>query len=152
MFALLGLEASAQQNSLTDRVKKTPDTITQRAKIDLETEPAGEPVDKFEVDEFLLQRKDLEGEIVELEFDRVLDLKQIEAGYSARISFENKRNERADVTLLIPKTGFEFFEKLAEDRNVSRKSVYVEVLKGNNVRALGTHFSKSKPAGERFSW
>lgn len=149
--AMLGFTASAQQNPLKQRIKNLQKKTQQRPRIDLETEPAGEPVDELTVDEFMLKRKDLAGKVIELEFDRVVDLKQIDQGYSARVMYESLRGVES-ISLLIPKEGFDFFEKLAEQRGSKREDVYVEVLGGNVVRALGTRFSKNKPEGERYSW
>jgi len=150
MMAILvpALFVFAQQNPLKNRVKQTA-----KPKIDFSKEPMVAPTEEFTVSEFQLKRKDLQGIVVELTFDRVNDLKQTGQGYTARITFESVRNGEG-VTLLIPEEGLELFEEMAERdvRSSLRETVYVEVIAANISRAVGTHYSKSKPEGERYSW
>lgn len=116
----------------------------------LET-PPGEPVEKLDVNELQLRRRDLAGQVVELTFDNVIDLKQAGDGYAARVTYESARMTEG-VVLIIPPEGLEFFEPLAEHRGPNRETVYVQVLPSGSARALGTRYSKNKPDGERYSW
>jgi len=139
---------SAQQNPLKNRVKQTA-----KSKIDFSKEPTVAPSEEFDVSEFQLKRKDLQGKVVELTFDRVHDLKQTGQGYSARVTFENGRTGEG-IVLLIPEEGLELFEEMAErdSRSPLRETVYVEVIGANMSRVVGTRYSKTKPEGERYSW
>lgn len=139
---------SAQQNPL----KKRGQQQGTMPKVDLKTEPDAAPEDDVTVAEFLLKRKDLKGKIVELEFDRAFDLKQVGEGYSVRVSFESARATEG-VNIILPEEGGAFFEPLTErGRGASRKTVYVQVLGNNMVRGLGTRYSKNKDLGERYRW
>ncbi|MBL7016506.1 MAG: hypothetical protein ISR84_02995 [Kiritimatiellales bacterium] len=141
------LFVSAQQNPFKGRFRPSA-----KPKIDFSVEPASAPVDKLDVEEFQLQRKDLQGKVIELEFDRVSALKQTANGYTAKVTFEDPRGG-AGVMLLIPKEGLELFEDYSKDaRYRRRETVLVEVLPANAVRAVGTRYSKNKPEGERYSW
>lgn len=125
--------------------------VAASVKIDLDVEPSVAPSDDLTVDEVLYKRKDLKGQVIKLEFDRVNDLKQTKTGYTARVSFE--RMNRADgMVVMIPEAGFKFFEKKDEHSSADNDDVYIEVLGKNSVRAVGTRYSKSKPEGERYSW
>jgi len=138
---------SAQQKSFKDRFKQAA-----KPKIDFSVEPASAPVDELDVQEFQLKRKDLQGKVVELEFDRVSALKQTANGYTAKVTFEDPRDSTG-VFLLIPEAGLELFEDYSKDaRYRRRETVLVEVLPANAVRAVGTRYSKNKPEGERYSW
>lgn len=150
---------SAQQNPLkkqTDRSKfnrlknRGQQTLP---KIDLSAEPSAAPSEECDVTEFQLKRKDMQGEVVKLTFDRVIDLKQTGQGYTARLSFESARGTEG-VVVLIPEEGLEMFKEMAErfPRSPLRKTVLVEVLGSNVSRAVGTRYSKSKSEGERYSW
>lgn len=141
---------SAQVNPFKKRIQQLKNSPKQQ--IDLQSEPDAAPGEELTVSEFLLQRKDLKGQVVELEFDRAFDLKQVGEGYSVRVSFESVRGTEG-VTIVLPKEGVEFFEPLAErDRGAVRNTVYVQVLGNNMVRGLGTRYSKGKPLGERYRW
>jgi len=152
MVAMIGSSVSAQQNPLKTRLKAAQ-AGRQRSPIDLEAEPASEPVDKVDVNELLLQRKDLIGKVIELEFDHVMDLKQTTQGYTARVTSESRRMAEG-ISLLIPTEGLEYFEPLSEHKGLKRGKVYVEILPAeiNAAKALGTRYRKDKPEGERYSW
>ncbi len=124
-----------------------------RPEIDLEVEPSVSPTEELDVNEFQLKRKELEHQVVKLEFDRVIDLKQSGNGYTARVTFESGRITEG-LTLMIPEEGLDMFKDMAEraPRSPLRKKVYVEVLSGNVSRAVGVRYSKSKAEGERYSW
>lgn len=155
------LIASAQQNPLQrqgDRPRFNPlknrGQQLGRPNIDLSVEPSVAPGEEYTVDEFLLKRKDLQGQVVELTFDRVIGLKQVGEGYTARVTFEDPRAGDG-VMLLIPEAGFELFEEYVKSKDPlfrRRQTVLVEVLPANAVRAVGTRYSKNKPEGERYSW
>ena len=139
---------SAQQKSFKDRLKQTA-----KPKIDFSVEPASAPVDELDVNEFQLKRKDLQGKVVELEFDRVAALKQTGNGYTAKVTFEDPRDSTG-VFLLIPEAGLELFEDYSkyDARYRRRETVLVEVISVSAVRAVGIRYSKNKPEGERYSW
>lgn len=124
-----------------------------KPKIDFETEPSVAPTEELDVNEFQLVRKDLVGKVIELEFDRVVALKQSGNGYVAQVTFESGRLVEG-LTLLIPEEGLELFQKLSErdGRSPLRTKIYVEVLGGPVSRALGERYRKNKPEGERYSW
>jgi hypothetical protein len=145
------LSGSAQQTS-TWKQRAVDKKEQVRSKIDMDAEPVATPSDKLNVQEFALKRKDLEGKVVELEFDRVQEMKQIDIGYSARVTFESMRTAEEGVTILIPAAGGEFFEKLSKESARKNADVYVEVISANIVRALGARYNKNKPEGERYSW
>lgn len=151
-LAMIGSTASAQLNPFKNRQQPAPSAQT-KPKIDLAAEPAVAPSDELTVSDFQLKRKELEGKVVELEFDRVVDLKQSGVGYTARVTFESGRIMEG-VTLLIPEEGLELFKEMAERdaRSPRRETVYVEVLGANISKALGTRYSKNKPEGERYTW
>jgi len=111
----------------------------------------GAPVDDLTVNELQLKRKDLVGQVVELTFDNVINLKQAGEGYSARVTYESGRAAEG-LALIIPSEGLEFFEPLADHRGPKRETVYVQVLTSNAAKALGTRYSKNKPEGKRYSW
>ena len=148
---LIGYTASAQ--SPFKRRMQTAPAAQKKPKIDFEAEPAVAPSEELDVNEFQLKRNDLTGKVVELEFDRVIDLKQSGNGYTARVTFESGRITEG-VILLIPEEGLELFEEMADrvPRSPLRKKVYAEVLGGSISRAVGTRYSKSKPEGERYTW
>ena len=137
---------SAQQNPLRNRGKQE-----MSPQVDLESEPESAPVDELDVSEFQLKRKELQGKVIELEFDNVIDLKQVGEGYSVRVTFESARVAEG-MMIFLPEDGLEFFEPLSEHRGPLRATVYIEVLGNNMSRALGTRYSKNKPEGERYSW
>ncbi|MBC8207427.1 MAG: hypothetical protein ISR85_07115 [Kiritimatiellales bacterium] len=131
-----------------------PASVTLRnrnQKVDLSREPASAPVADLDVGELRLKLKDMQGKVVELEFDHTIDLKQTENGYSVRVTFESVRAVEG-IMILLPKEGLDFFEPLAEPRSPIRETVYVEVLGNNMTRAVGTRYNKNKPEGERYSW
>lgn len=144
---LPALFVSAQKDPSKTRKKQTA-----RPEIDLSVQPAAAPGKEFDVLEFQLKRKELEGQVVELVFDRVHNLKQTDQGYTVRVTFDNVRGGSA--VLLIPEEGLELFEEMAarELRSPLRQSVYVEVIDANFARAVGTRYSKNKPEGQRYSW
>jgi hypothetical protein len=149
MAALLPtLFISAEKNPLKIR-KKLP----ARLEIDLSVEPAVAPSDELNVGELQLKRQELQGKVIELTFDRVIDLKQAGGGYTARLTFESGR-QRESVLVLIPEEGLELFQEMADrfPRSPLRETVYVEVISANVTRAVGIRFSKNKPQGERYSW
>ena len=152
LVALIASTASAQKNPLKNKIQRLK-AANPKAVIDWESEPAGEPVDKLTVEEFMLQRKDLAEKVIELEFDRVAGLKQSGAGYTARVSFESARDANG-VTLLIPKEGLDMFEDYSDQPPGYRKreTVYVQVLKNGSVLGLGERYRKNEPEGERYSW
>ncbi len=124
-----------------------------KKKVDFSIEPASAPIDELDVGEFQLKRKDLQGKVVELTFERVVDLKQTGQGYTARLIFESAR-EKEGVTVLVPEEGLELFQEMAErmPRSPRRETVYIEVISANISQAVGTRYSKGKPEGERYSW
>ena len=150
--AMLGTTASAQFNSFKNRQRNRA-RQPGKATLDLSVEPSAAPSEELDVSEFQLQRRSLGGKVVELKFDRVLDLKQTGNGYSARVTFESGRLLEG-IMLLIPEEGLELFQEMAErdPRSPLRKKVYVEVLTGSVTRAVGTRYRKNKPEGERYSW
>lgn len=131
----------------TDRVEKN----TER-KADLKEKRNVEAAEELTVDEFLLKRNDLKGKIIQLTFDRVISLKQMgKDGYIALVSFQKAR--QADgVTMLVPAEGLEFFKELDKPELQRRETVYVEVLNGDTLKALGTRYREDKPKGERYGW
>ncbi|MBI9021299.1 MAG: hypothetical protein JEZ10_08620 [Verrucomicrobia bacterium] len=152
MLAMIGSTASAQFNPFKNR-QKTALTGQIKPEIDFKVEPSSAPTEDLNVNEFQLKRRELDGKVVELEFDRVVDLKQSGNGYTARVTFESGRLLEG-VTLLIPEEGLELFKEMAERdaRSPRRETVYVEVLGANISKALGTRYSKNKPEGERYTW
>ena len=150
VVALLpALVFSAQKNLLQKRPKKAD-----RLEIDLSVEPSAAPGEEMTVTELQFRREELQGQVVELTFDRVIGLKQMEkTAYSARLSFESGR-QKESVLVLIPKEGLELFQEMATrfPKSPLRETVYVEVLEKNVIRAVGTRYSKNKPEGERYSW
>ena len=151
VVVLIGSTAMAQ-NSFKRRAQTAQKNQT-KPKVDFSVEPSVAPSEELDVTEFQLKRKELKGKVIELEFDRVVDLKQSDNGYTARVTFESGRIVEG-MTLLIPEEGLDLFQKMAEyePRYSSRQTIYVEVLSGNIARALGERFSKNKPEGERYSW
>lgn len=121
--------------------------------IDLSVEPTEAPCEKLTVGELQLKRQELQGNVIELTFDRVIDLKQTGEGYTARLTFESGR-QKESVLVLIPEEGLEFFQEMADrfPRSPLRETVYVEVISANITRAVGTRYSKNKPEGERYRW
>ena len=156
VMALICSTASAELNPFKKRQKKrekAAQTLRQEVKIDLEAEPSVGPTDEMDVNELLLERKDLTGQVIELEFDRTTSLKQMADGYSVRVSCRQVGGSSGKVTLLLPKDGLEFFEELFRSQNLRREGVYIEILPGGaGAKALGTRYRKSKPEGERYSW
>ena len=152
LVALIASTASAQRKPFNGRTQNAS-TFQKNQKIDLESEPSIAPSEELDVNEFQLKRKELEGLVVELEFDRVGTLKQSGNGYTARVIFESGRLAEG-LTLLIPEEGLELFQKLTErdKRSPLRTKIYVEVLSGNVSRALGERYRKNKPEGERYTW
>ncbi len=150
-LAMIGSTASAQ-NPFKNRNKPA---LAAQAKpaIDFEKEPSVAPSEELDVSEFQLKRKDLTGAVVELEFDRVVDLKQSGNGYTARVTFESGRITEG-VVLLIPEEGLELFREMAERdaRSPRRETICIEVIGANMSKALGTRYSKNKPEGERYTW
>ncbi len=144
--------ASAQLNPFKKKSQQLK-AANLKPQVDLSAQPASAPVDELNVTELLLKRKDLQGKVVELEFDRVLELKQTGNGYTARVTFESARSGEG-LILLIPAEGIELFEEMTDRdfRSRLRKTVYVELLGGDVTRAVGTRYSKNKPDGERYSW
>lgn len=121
-------------------------------KVDLNAEPACEPSEKLNVDEFQLKRNDLKGQVIELTFDKVVSLKQAgQAGYIAMVTYESPRIAEG-LTIAVPSEGLEFFKELSEMKYPAKRTVYVEVINPSTARAVGTRFSKNKEAGERYSW
>lgn len=164
LIVLAGLipavQVSAQpvdKKTFQERVKKfrgKKQAPQARPQIDLTAEPATAPVDELTVNEFLIKRKDLQKQVIELEFDRAIDLKQVGKGYSVRVTFESLRATEG-VTILFASDGLEFFEPLADQigrGSGNRKSVYVQVLPNGATVGLGTRYSKNKPEGERYRW
>ena len=118
----------------------------------LEAEPAGEPSADLNVSEFQLKRNDLKGKIVELTFDKVVSLKQAgKEGYIAMVTYENPRLAEG-VSIIVPADGLKFFEELSRPGLVRRESVYIQVLNGSTLKALGTRYREDKPEGERYCW
>jgi len=152
MLAMIGSTASAQLNPFKNR-QKTAQAAQTKPRIDLDAEPAAAPTEDLDVNEFQLRRKELEGKVVELEFDRVVDLKQSGDGYTARVTYESGRITEG-VVLLISEEGLELFKEMAERdaRSPRRETVYIEVLGANMSKALGTRYSKNNPEGERYTW
>jgi len=111
----------------------------------------GAPVDDLTVRELQLKRKELAGQVVELTFDNVIDLKQTGEGYTAVVIYEGRRASEG-LLVLIPADGFDFFEPLAEYRGPQRETVYVQILNSNAATALGTRYRKDNPEGERYLW
>lgn len=137
----------AQNKPSKERVRNRLET----PRVDLSKEPDCASSDELTVQEFQLQRNDMKGQVIELEFDNVIDLQQTGAGYTARVTFESPRVGEG-VTIIFPEEGLEFFRPLADHRGPLRSTVYVEVLSGKILKALGTRYSKSKPEGERYNW
>jgi hypothetical protein len=154
--AMISSTASAELNFFKKRKEKrekATQTLRQKVKIDLEAEPSVGPTDDMDVSELLLERKDLTGQVIELEFDRTTDLKQMNQGYTVHVSCRQIGRSNGGITLLVPKDGLEFFEKLSKSQNMSREEVYVEILPGGGAaKALGTRYRKDKPEGERYTW
>lgn len=143
------LSASAQNQLFRKRLQR-PESA--RPAIDLQAEPAAEPADELEVDEFLLRRNDLQGQVIELTFDRVHVFKQNQTGdYLATVTYESPRLAEG-VTLLVPEEGRELFEDMEQRKSPQRESVYVEVINLRVLKALGTRFRDDNPVGERYSW
>jgi len=151
LVAMIG-SVTLAQNSFKDRIKEAADNRV-KPKIDFSVEPSVAPSDEVDVSEFQLKRKELVGKVIELEFDRVVTLKQTGSGYTAKVTFESGRVLEG-VTLLIPEEGLELFREMSERdaRSPLRTKVYVEVLTGNVARAVGERYSKNKPEGERYTW
>lgn len=150
--ALIGSSAMAQ-NPFKQRRNQGNSANQEKLKVDLEAEPSVAPTEELDVNEFQLQRKGLEGQVVKLEFDRVIDLKQTGNGYAARVTFESVRMAEG-LVLMIPEEGLDLFRDMSErdGRSPLRKKVYIEVLGGNVSRVLGTRYRKSEPEGERYTW
>ncbi len=149
LVLLMSVTAEAQ-NRL--RLRRPRPAGESRPTIDLQAEPAAEPADELTVTEFLLQRNDLQGRVIELTFDRVHVFKQNQAGdYSALVTYESPRVAEG-ATLLVPEEGREFFEDMEQRKSRRRETVYVEVINLRVLKALGTRFRDDNPAGERYSW
>lgn len=138
---------SAQKNPVKDRLKQR----AENPRLDLSKEPECAPTEDLNVQELQLQRNELKGQVIELEFDNVIDLQQAGPGYTARVTFESPRVSEG-VTIMFPAEGLEFIQPLADHRGPLRATVYVEVINSKMLRALGTRYSKNKPEGERYSW
>ena len=151
-IALIGTTVSAQQRPSKRRIQELK-KANPKMNIDLSTQPPGEPVDKLTVPELLLQRKDLAGKVIELEFDRATGLKQTSHGYTAKLFYDDVR-DASGVMILIPEEGFDMFEVYSKNdaRYRRRETVLVEILPANAVRAVGKRYSKNKPEGERYVW
>lgn len=144
----------AQQNLFKNGEKKIRPNAGPRQekfKIDYSTEPSTTPSTEMDVNEFLLQRKDVQGKVVELTFDKVVSLKQAGEGYTATVTYENPRMTEG-LNLQVPPDGLELFEKLSKPNIRSRESVYIQVLTPYTVKVLGTRHSRNKPEGERYNW
>jgi hypothetical protein len=139
---------SAQSNTLSRRAQLQKARSTQ---IDVESIPALAPGDDFDVNEFLMKRKDLQGQVVELTFDKVSSLKQVRDGYIAFVSYEKPRHN-IGLEIYVPAEGLEFFEDLAKPEIRRRQSVYVYVKAPGAVVALGTDYDKDKAEDERYQW
>jgi hypothetical protein len=121
-------------------------------KAKLDVEPACEPSEDLNVEEFQLKRNDLKGRVVELTFDKVVSLKQTGAeGYVAMVTYESPRMAEG-LNIVVPKDGLEFFEEQSKIDYRRKETIYVEVINPSIVRAVGTRFSKNKEPGERYSW
>lgn len=117
---------------------------------DFSQEPSKAPSAELTVQEFLLKRADLKGQVVELTFDEVISLKQVGSGYVAEVTYQTPRRSEG-VTLLIPDEGLDFFEPLSDPGVRRTNKVYVHVM-GRGVRALGTRYNSNRSEGDRYSW
>jgi uncharacterized protein YihD (DUF1040 family) len=120
-------------------------------------QPAGDPSEKLNVNEFLMKLADYSGKIVELTFDKVVSLKQIgSSGYVASVTYE--RGDQGDnasnaaVEIVIPPQGLNIFKDLYEKGTIGQRTVIVQVIIESKVRALGTRYRRDDPAGKRYSW
>ena len=122
-------------------------------KVDMGTEPAQAPVGDLDVNELNQDWKELRGKVVELEFDRVEDLKKVNDRYVARVTFES--DEPVGMRVLVPEEGIPLFERVAEQRDYRESypsSVYVKVCGNNIFRAVGLRYGDYRPEGERYNW
>ena len=121
-------------------------------KANLDVEPACEPSEDLNVEEFQLKRNDLKGQVVELTFDKVVSLKQAGTeGYIAMVTYESPRLAEG-LNIIVPADGLKFFEEQSKIDYRRKEKVYVEVINPTTVRAVGTRYSKNKEPGERYSW
>ncbi|GEM_PF-3412514 len=150
IMAVIASSASAQLRPFQSKAAQQKAAEAKAAREALDAVP-GAPVDDLTVNELQLKRKELAGQVVELTFDNVINLKQTGEGYSARVTYESARAAEG-LALIIPSDGLEFFEPLADHRGPKREKVYVQVLTSNAAKALGTRYRKNKPEGERYTW
>lgn len=155
VLILSALTASAQipQRPVLQRPGLTP-KADRKAEFIAEpgTEPDAAPSEELNVEEFLLRRNELKGQVVELTFDKVVSLKQAgNDGYVAIVTYESPRIAEG-LSILVPQDGLELFEELSRRNTRSRQQIYVQVLSPSAVKAIGTRYNKNKDAGERYSW
>jgi hypothetical protein len=112
----------------------------------------GEPVEDLTVKELLVRMVDLEGQVVQVDFDHAIGLRQVEDGYIVVITFESI-NIWEGLLLEVPAEGLEFFKKATEKDYRSDQDLYVQISKNGRVsRALGLRYRKSEQAGEQYAW
>lgn len=120
--------------------------------VDWSAEPVGGPVKTLDAGELLLSQNELQGQVVELEFNQVVELRPAENGYIARVSYDGGW-DAAGVEVLLPKEGMWLFADVMDRYDWDGfEKVYVEVRENKMARALGARYNQNQPEGERYSW
>lgn len=121
-------------------------------KTDLNDKPViGKPTAELNVDEFQLKRFELAGQVIELTFDRILGLKEVEPGsYVAFVTYHDS-DAIEGLRILVPKAGLDLFKGRVSSESDGSQTVYVQVQTPDLVKAVGTYYTE-EDEGVHYGW